>query len=129
MQNSPLTPRARQMFGLIEKYLSSGLTQRQFCRQEELSINTFLCRLKPYLRHGQKTSKRPMNSLACALTQSPTIWCKMPPAHYLWSEELSFCRFAQGSGTGRGHLHLGRQCQAVQCRAVCLLTRYSHPHC
>ena len=42
------TPRARQMHQLIEKYFTSGLTQNEFCQQENLFKSTFIYWLRHY---------------------------------------------------------------------------------
>jgi len=57
MEKSPLIPRAQQMYPLMEKYLFSQLTQRQFCQQEALSMSTFLYWLKKYRRHQQNDAQ------------------------------------------------------------------------
>jgi len=57
MEKSPLIPRAQQMYPLMEKYLSSQLTQRQFCQQEALSMSTFLYWLKRYRRNQQSDAQ------------------------------------------------------------------------
>lgn len=36
-----LTPRARQMFALIEKFEHSGMTRNEFCKQESVTYSTF----------------------------------------------------------------------------------------
>ncbi len=56
MVKSFLTPRAEQMYPLIERYLASELTQKQFCQQEGFSRSTFLCWLKKYRRHQQSNA-------------------------------------------------------------------------
>jgi hypothetical protein len=43
-----LSPRTRQMFGLIEKYQNSPLSQKAFCKQEDLPLSTFTYWLKKY---------------------------------------------------------------------------------
>ena len=39
--NNKLTPRAKQMFPLIEKFLVSGFTQKKFCQQQGITLSTF----------------------------------------------------------------------------------------
>ncbi len=53
MAKSSLTPRAQQMYPLIERCLASEPTQKQFCQQEGFSRSTFLYWLKKYRRHQQ----------------------------------------------------------------------------
>lgn len=36
-----LTPRAQEMYGIIEQYLESGLPQRTFCDQINMNLGTF----------------------------------------------------------------------------------------
>jgi transposase len=36
-----LTQRAKEMFVIIEKYKSSGKTQKEFCKNESISYSTF----------------------------------------------------------------------------------------
>lgn len=36
-----LTPRAQEMFAPVEKYLTSGLSQKAFCAQETIAFSTF----------------------------------------------------------------------------------------
>ena len=43
-----LTPRALEMFAVIEKYQAGGLRQKAFCRQEKLKYPTFQYWLKKY---------------------------------------------------------------------------------
>jgi len=40
--------RRQLRFATIEKYLASGLTQKQFCQQEQLTYSTFQLWLKKY---------------------------------------------------------------------------------
>ncbi len=56
-----LTPRAQQMFALIEKYLASGLSQKAFCAQEQLAFATFQCWLRKYRAQQQSAPREPGN--------------------------------------------------------------------
>lgn len=43
------TERAREMFPLVEKFLNiTGLTQKEFCQQQEIRLSTFKWWLKIY---------------------------------------------------------------------------------
>ncbi|GEM_PF-1284425 len=46
-----LTPRAQEMFGVVEQYLCSGLTQRDFCQQAGIAFTTLQYWLKRYRTH------------------------------------------------------------------------------
>lgn len=51
------TPRAQQMVTLVEQYLSSGLTQKQFCRQESVPLSTLHYWLRHYRRKNQNSQQ------------------------------------------------------------------------
>jgi hypothetical protein len=57
MAGPTLSPRAKQMHALIKRYHSSGVTQKQFYEEEELTRSTFLYWLYHYRRHGAITGK------------------------------------------------------------------------
>jgi hypothetical protein len=46
--NNKLTPRAKQMFPLIEKFLVSEVTQQRFCQQQDIRLSTFQWWLHQY---------------------------------------------------------------------------------
>ncbi len=48
MTTQTLAERRQNRFATIEKYLASGLTQKQFCLQEQLTYSTFQLWLKKY---------------------------------------------------------------------------------
>ena len=50
-----LSPRSRQMYALIEKYQNSPLSQKAFCKQEDLPYSTFTYWLKKYRGFKQAT--------------------------------------------------------------------------
>ena len=56
-----LTPRAIQMFAIIEKYQAGVLRQKAFCRQEKLKYPTFQYWLKKY-RQAQAKPQKPQPS-------------------------------------------------------------------
>ena len=41
MQREKLTPRAQEMYLLIEKYFTTDLNQKTFCKQEDIAYSTF----------------------------------------------------------------------------------------
>ena len=41
MQREKLTPRAQEMYSLIEKYFTTDLNQKTFCKQEGIAYSTF----------------------------------------------------------------------------------------
>lgn len=53
--HSNLSPRSRQIYALIEKYQNSPLSQKAFCKQEDLPLSTFTYWLKKYRDHQQTT--------------------------------------------------------------------------
>lgn len=52
---SNLSQRSRQMYAVIEKYQNSPLSQKVFCKQEDLPYSTFTYWLKKYRRFNQTT--------------------------------------------------------------------------
>lgn len=52
-QSKSLTPRAREMYTVIEKFQSSGLTQRAFCDQIDIKLATF----QKWLHHFRKNNQ------------------------------------------------------------------------
>jgi len=50
-----LSPRSHQMYALIEKYQNSPLSQKAFCKQEDLPYSTFTYWLKKYRGFKQAT--------------------------------------------------------------------------
>ena len=56
--NSRRHQRREQMFTLIRHYLSSGLTQRQFCDTESVPYSTFCWWLRKYRNTPAETDKR-----------------------------------------------------------------------
>jgi len=61
-QKTSLTPRAQEMFALIEKYLAGGTSRKEFCKQESITCSTLQWWLGQYRRS---------NVLTPARTQSP----------------------------------------------------------
>jgi len=53
--NDPANPRAKEMFASITKYLSSELTQKQFCQKENLAYSTFQKWLQIYRKSHKKS--------------------------------------------------------------------------
>ena len=47
-QPSKLTPRAQEMYALVEKYFNTGLSQKAFCEQEGIVYSTFHWWLRKY---------------------------------------------------------------------------------
>jgi hypothetical protein len=77
---SNLSPRSRQMYALIEKYQSSPLSQKVFCRQEGLALSTFTYWLKKYRGFKQATGTAndfiPMK-IKERSPQKQSEWCKI----------------------------------------------------
>lgn len=72
MQNRKMptrTPRAQEMFALVEKYLASGLKQKQFCQQESITYSTFHWWLHEYRHRDGKDVPG----------KSPAKFIKLPP--------------------------------------------------
>ena len=57
MAQDKLTIRAQEMHALIRDYQSSGLTQKQFCEQEKLSLSTFQYWLYHLRKHNNPKSQ------------------------------------------------------------------------
>ena len=53
-----LTPRAQEMYELIEKYFESGLQQRTFCNQIGINLTTFQKWLYYYRKDNGNTYNR-----------------------------------------------------------------------
>ena len=53
MQKTSFTARSQHMYALIEKYLSSKSTQKQFCQKENIAVSTFSYWLRHYQRNNQ----------------------------------------------------------------------------
>jgi hypothetical protein len=66
------TPRAKEMFGIIEKYLTSGLRQKEFCRQENIAYSTFHWWLAQYRRVNGKNKIQQKQFIPIKLKTSPT---------------------------------------------------------
>ena len=72
-RTSQLTPRAEQMFALVEKYLTSDLTQKAFCQQESITYSTFHWWLHQY-RHRQRPQTQSRKSKASEfIALQPTV--------------------------------------------------------
>ena len=56
------TQRTQDMFALIEKYLSSGLKQKQFCQQESIAYSTFQWWLHEYRHRDDKYAPKKPSS-------------------------------------------------------------------
>ena len=55
----PENTRAQEMFASIEKYLSSKLTQKQFCKNEKLAYSTFQKWLQLYKKNNPAVEQKP----------------------------------------------------------------------
>ncbi len=75
-----LSPRSRQMFGLIEKYQNSPLSQKAFCQHEDLPLSTFTYWLKKY-RGYQKTAVAAQDFIPMKINersqQKQSNWCEI----------------------------------------------------
>jgi len=58
-QRDKLTPRAQEMYLLIEKYFTTDLNQKTFCKQEGIAYSTFHWWLAQY---RQKESAQAVNN-------------------------------------------------------------------
>lgn len=56
MAQPKLTPRAQEMHALVRKYQSSGLTRKQFCRQEDLTHSSFQYWFRHFRKYNNPTS-------------------------------------------------------------------------
>jgi len=75
MQSNKLAERRQMRFATIEKYLSSGLTQKQFCQQEHLTYSTFQLWLKKYRQENSDAAlkqKRNKGFIPLTFTSSAT---------------------------------------------------------
>ena len=52
-QSKQLTPRAREMYAVIEKYSKSDLSQKEFCEQHGITYSTFHWWRHQYKKHNQ----------------------------------------------------------------------------
>jgi len=59
MSQATLSRRALEMHALIRNYLSSGITQREFCQREHLPRSTFQYWLKDYRKQPHSESVQP----------------------------------------------------------------------
>ena len=59
INNEPENPREKAMFANIEKYLSSDMTQKQFCIQEKLAYSTFQKWLQLYRKSHVESAPNP----------------------------------------------------------------------
>jgi len=67
------TPRTQQMYTLIEKYLSSGSTQKQFCQQESIPLSTFSYWLRHYRRSNQNSDQKSAEFIPLGFTSTRNI--------------------------------------------------------
>lgn len=58
--SNSLTPRARQMFTMVEKFLASGQPRKAFCQQEGLVLTTFAWWFKQYRQAQNPRPKAPL---------------------------------------------------------------------
>ena len=77
-RTSRLTPRAEQMFALVEKYLTSGLTQKAFCQQESITYSTFHWWVHQY-RHRQRPQTKSKKSKASEFIALQPTFSKNSP--------------------------------------------------
>lgn len=74
MADQTVIERRQTRFALIEKYLAGGLTQKQFCQQQQLAYSTFQFWLKKYrqIKPGAK-SDQPVGKQFVPLTFGPAL--------------------------------------------------------
>jgi len=83
MQRQTLTRRRQLRDAIIEKYLASGLTQKQFCLQEQLAYSTFQLWLKKYRQaNANILSEQKQNNRFVPLTFTPPA-TKPGSPHYI----------------------------------------------
>lgn len=75
-----LSARGQQMYALIEKSQNSPLSQKAFCRQEDLPYSTFTYWLKSY-RRFKKTVAVPEDFIPLKINegspQKQSNWCEI----------------------------------------------------
>ena len=71
-----LSQRSRQMYAVIEKYQNSPLSQKAFCKQEDLPYSTFTYWLKKYREHQQTADFIPMK-INERSPQKQSEWCEI----------------------------------------------------
>jgi len=57
-----LTPRAKEMYALIERYFESGLSQKLFCKQHGITYSTFHWWQYQYKKYCQNSKATQLNS-------------------------------------------------------------------
>lgn len=72
-QKTSLTPRAQEMFALIEKYLAGGTSRKEFCKQESIPLSTLQWWLGQYRRtsHTKTESVRSSETFVPVKITSP----------------------------------------------------------
>jgi hypothetical protein len=71
------TKRAQEMFTLVEKYLSSGMKQKQFCQQESITYSTFHWWLHEYRHRDDKNVSKPSSKKFVKLPSlNSTVLCQ-----------------------------------------------------
>ena len=85
-QRKALTPRAQEMYLLIEKYFTTDLTQKAFCKQEGIAYSTFHWWLGQYRQketgqvvHNKKNANAfvPIHVAQPELSESSTASCQI----------------------------------------------------
>ena len=75
-----LSPHGREMYTLIEKYQDSTLSQKAFCKQEDLALSTFTYWLKKY-RGFKQTSVAIEDFIPVKINerspQKQSNWCEI----------------------------------------------------
>ena len=75
-----LSPRGRQMYALIEKSQNSPLSQKAFCKQEDLALSTFTYWLKKY-RGFKQTAGTAQDFIPMKINESSpqkqSEWCEI----------------------------------------------------
>jgi len=83
MPKQTLAERRQLRLATIEKYLASGLAQKQFCQQEQLAYSTFQVWLKKYRQEQVEPRGEPhSNNRFVPLTFTP-MPAKPEPTHYV----------------------------------------------
>ena len=72
-QKTSHTPRAQEMFALVEKYLASGSSRKEFCKQESIPLSTLQWWLGQYRRtnHTKAGSVRSSETFVPVKVTSP----------------------------------------------------------
>ena len=75
-QHKQQSPRQEEMFTLLDQQLKSGLSQLQFCQNQQISIATFSYWRKKYLMEKQPTPTNQFIPIEIQLPNQIILRCK-----------------------------------------------------